>query len=334
MPTMQEIVDEVDRRSVGTEFGRLQELRRQLNGSGFGSVPFASANSHDYAFHRGGYKEVQFNIGLEAPVTDTNGDLRYGIAVSFQPSQSLPDVRVMQPKARLFNDYLRQNPDEFGDLWMWHHSPDGRSDITPPRPIADGEMTPRYFNFLGLATTFHAPDYDRMIATFNRVLPLYLYSEGGPSVVSAPSKVAIAFKPGFAVGVTCTTATITAKSTPVNLRHKLIQQALYDLLIAQHGAEHVGGEQPSDGGGLIDMVVETPTKRILFEVKTASTARGCVREALGQVIDYALWPGSRTVDEIVIVGEEEATPTEEDYVSLLAKSLPIPISYRSVKVPS
>jgi hypothetical protein len=213
---------------------------------------------------------------------------------------------------------------------MWRHSIDERSPVHRPTEIPEEQVMPGTFVFVGMATMFNDPDYDRMVTTFNRLLPAYLYVEGGRNAVSAPSKVTLEFKPGFSLGVTETVSNAAAKSVPMLLRHKLIQKALFDLLVAEYGEDHVGGEQPSDAGGLIDMVVQTPEKRILFEVKTASTARGCIREALGQVLDYALWPGSRNVDEIVVVGEAGATDAETSYVALLAKSLPIPISYRSV----
>ncbi|WP_453973424.1 hypothetical protein [Amorphus sp. MBR-141] len=329
---MQELVDEIDRRSANTEFGRLQDLRKELKGLGRrpNAVPFGRANSDEWAHHHGGFDELQFNLGEEAPFVEKLGDLRYGIAFSFQPNRSLLDVSILKPKAALFNDFLRQNREELSDLWMWYHTNDGRSSPHRPTEILNEHMTPGTFVFIGQVTTFNDPDYDRMIATFNRLLPIYLYVQGGRATVSAPSKFTFDFKPGFSLGMTETAFQASAKSSSMHFRHKLIQKALFDLLVAEHGKHHVGGEQQSDGGGLIDMVVQTPKKRILFEVKTASTARGCIREALGQILDYALWPESRSVDEVVIVGEVEATDTEKKYVDLLAKSLPIPISYRSI----
>jgi hypothetical protein len=329
---MQEVVDEIDRRSAGTEFGRLQELRKELKGlrRRAGSAPFSWANKDNWARHLGGFNELQFNLGEEAPITETQGDLRYGIAFSFLPNRSLPDISVLKPRVSLFNDYFRQNREHFSDLWMWRHSPNGRSEPHRPTEILDEDMMPGTFVFIGLATTFDDPDYERIIGTFNRLLPVYLYVEGGREAVSAPSKVTFKFKPGFSLGVTETISQTAAKSVRVYLRHKLIQEALFNVLVAEYGKDHVGGELPSEGGGLIDMVVETPQKRILFEVKTASTARGCIREALGQILDYAFWPGSRPVDEVVIVGEVEASDTEKHYVEFLAKSFPIPISCRFI----
>ena len=81
---------------------------------------------------------------------------------------------------------------------------------------------------------------------------------------------------------------------------------------------------------MIDAIVRTSAVRILFEIKTASTARGCIREALGQVLDYACWPGGPPVDRIVVVGAEPPTTAEIAYLDRLNRRFPVPLEYRRV----
>ena len=70
MPKLSAIAKEIDRRAEFRPIGRLQELRKELNG--LGRIPdhriFSWRKKIDedgYSFHLGGRTELQFNIGLE-----------------------------------------------------------------------------------------------------------------------------------------------------------------------------------------------------------------------------------------------------------------------------
>jgi hypothetical protein len=86
-----------------------------------------------WAFHHGGRSELQFNIGLET-ISQLN-QLRHGVAFSFELSQALPDIDVLIPKVRLFNDYLLLYPELYADMRMWHHRQHVRSSDYSPGPI-------------------------------------------------------------------------------------------------------------------------------------------------------------------------------------------------------
>jgi len=99
--------------------GQLQDIRKALHG--FDRRPrdkiFSGQTTFEnWAFHHGGRTELQFNIGRET--SETGEVLRHGIAFSFETNQTLPLIDVLVPKAGLFNDYLRSNPDDFGDMRM------------------------------------------------------------------------------------------------------------------------------------------------------------------------------------------------------------------------
>ena len=116
----------------------------------------------------------------------------------------------------------------------------------------------------------------------------------------------------------------------VDLRHNALQMALYGELVAEFGHGRVAAEQPAPGGGRIDLVVQTGAARTLYEIKTASSARGCVREALGQLLDYACWPGRPPVERVVVAGAAPATAVVNFYLDRLNEKFPVPLAYRQV----
>jgi hypothetical protein len=71
---------------------------------------FPGARHPDYTFHKGGRTELQFNLGLEGG--PEGPDFRYGVAFSFEPSQSLPSIEPLIPKVARFNEYVRENAED------------------------------------------------------------------------------------------------------------------------------------------------------------------------------------------------------------------------------
>jgi hypothetical protein len=97
--------------------GGLQYIRSNIKGlrRRAGTKIFSDqTTTANWAFHHGGRPELQFNIGHE--VDDGIVKLRHGIAFSFEPSQSLPSIDVLFPKVKLFNEFIRLNPDCYSDM--------------------------------------------------------------------------------------------------------------------------------------------------------------------------------------------------------------------------
>jgi hypothetical protein len=70
-PILTEIVHELNLRAVNYRIGALQSLRKELKG--FEKRPgrsifsaLTTSERGQFAFHHGGRKELQFNVGLEA----------------------------------------------------------------------------------------------------------------------------------------------------------------------------------------------------------------------------------------------------------------------------
>lgn len=178
--SIRRIVAEVERRSKTHEIGRLQEIRKELKGMQrlTGQTIFHEDTINDtYAFHYGGRKELQFNIG-----TEPNDRVRHGVAFSFEPSQSLPDPDLLVPSAKRFNDFLRRYPDHYSDMKMWFWERDKyRSADYRPVPIESALIRKGMFIFMGKTQPARDIKFNLIVEDFDRLLTLYRFVEGAAS---------------------------------------------------------------------------------------------------------------------------------------------------------
>lgn len=130
-----------------------------------------------YAFHVSGRQELQFNIGTEG--TLENPELRYGVAFSLQLGRNLPTIEPLLPKISRFNEFSRLYPERFENIKAWYWRGDERSADYPPTPIRPEWVVPPTFIFFGQRQPIDVLDYDAILTLFDRLLPLYEYTEGG-----------------------------------------------------------------------------------------------------------------------------------------------------------
>ena len=237
--------------------GKLQDIRTQLKKLNWrpGDKIFSVQTTFDdWAFHHGGRTELQFNIGYADG--ENNDDLRHGVAFSFELSQTLKSIDVLVPKVKFFNDLMKLNAGEFSDMRMWYYN-DQRSVDQPPGPISSALVTEGVFVFLGNRQPAKKIDYEKILDDFDRLLSLYRYVESGGATTPVPlPKTGFDFKPGYSKKTTTAKATLAEKELDVDLRHNLLQEALYRRLASQYGKVNVRTEQPSGVGTQIDVVVK------------------------------------------------------------------------------
>ena len=108
-----------------------------------------------------------------------------------------------------------------------------------------------------------------------------------------------------------------------------MQVALYKKLAKKYGSENVGVENPSGNGMRIDLVVRDNNESYSFyEIKTAREPRICVRQAVGQLLEYAYWSkNSPEPKKLVIVGPATIDTETEAYLEKLTIKYRLPISY-------
>ncbi len=309
-------------------------MRAELKGMSRppGTKIFSSQTIHPHwAFHHGGRTELQFNIGLEN--IGGRDELRHGVAFSFELSQTLPDIQVLVPKVRLFNDYMQLYPDFYGDMRMWRFQNGQREGDYAPSPIMPELVVPETFVFLGKRQPLDAIDHETILGDFDRLLPLYRYVEGHgrERTDETADQRGFSFRPGVAPRVASTKTSLAERELNITLKHNLLQAALCRRLIAEYGAENVRSEQPSGLGTMIDVVLrQRPDEYWYYEIKTALSPRACVREALGQLLEYAYWPGAHQASRLVICGESSLDADGQTYIDELRRRFQLPISYEQI----
>lgn len=125
------------------------------------------------------------------------------------------------------------------------------------------------------------------------------------------------------------------KPTPsrgtIEFRHNELQSLLYLHLVEEHGESCVGTElSPGYGDTSIDVVTDVEQVTTFYEIKTASSMRLCVREALSQLMEYAYWPDADRSQKLVIVAEAEPTEDGKAYLSKLKNDFNLPVFYSQV----
>lgn len=305
--------------------GDLQRLRKEVKGlDRRPSVhPFPSEpNNSEWAFHVGGRQELQFNVGHDLDDAGRPA-LRYGVAFSFEPGQDLPDPEdTLLPLVAHFNDYVRIHADVLDDLRLWTWRGTTRGPSRPLGAIRSDEARRGVFVFAGWLGPIIPTEADlpRILERLDRLMPLYetvlrAGSASPPASVSASHP-----HVGGTVmrkGKTRAGVELPARLIDVSFRHRVIQEALHDEMVRVHGADAVRHEHPTVVGGRVDLrVVENGKRVVYYEVKTAATARGCIREALGQLLEYAHWPGAEPVDELVVASDR---PLDADAAAWLAE---------------
>jgi hypothetical protein len=146
--------------------------------------------------------------------------------------------------------------------------------------------------------------------------------------VSEPAG-AFSFKPGCSAKSSGTIASIPQRELDITLRHNDLQLALHAHLSAKYGNNAVGTETVTIKGCKIDAVVRHENNSYWFyEIKTAFSARVCIREALAQLMEYSFWPGAQEAERLIIIGEAVLDESSKRFLELLRNRFAIPIYYQ------
>lgn len=327
-----EIAEEINLRASGYRMGRFQSLRKELKKLSRVTTSriFTRLTIADvWAFHHGGRKELQFNVGFE----HINKELffRHGVAFSLEPSQSLPDIEVLLPKIEHFNDYIRETYSEFRDMQMWHWYEGNRSENYAIREILPKFTRVGYFIFLGKLTNPAKVNVDEILQDFDRLLNLYEYVEGeGKTIRTIAPELDFGFQfhSGCSLKKSVTTGSREERRLDIILRHNDIQSDLYEYLRFIHGDDNVGTEIPVGCGKKIDVVVKDPNSFTFYEIKTSSCLQVCIREALSQLLEYSFWPDTERAKKLVIVTENETTEEARKYLTKLRDHFGLPVYHQ------
>jgi hypothetical protein len=329
---IKELAQEINSKSADYEIGNLQSIRKNIKGlmKRPGSAIFAENTIYEhYAFHYGGRSEIQFNIGTEEE------GIRYGLAFSLEPSQSLPDVSILYPKILKLNCLIREHPEFFKQFRMWHYITDERSDITEVVEIRQELISTKIFIFFGKIATDYKIKINEILQTFDELLWVYkiIETDGFDKLEHIDEIVTEDFIYANKNGVLPAKVNYTIQEREINvdIRHSYLQEILQAELEETHGRENVRLENRFNANE-IDLVVRTADGFHFYEVKTASSAKACVRQAIGQLLEYAYGNGRKNASKVFIAGEFPIDKGTDKYLIFLRNEFKIPIFYKLVKI--
>lgn len=230
-----------------------------------------------------------------------------------------------------FNDYVRSRPESLSGFEMWDYTNAGRSSNRQPIPINDRLVKRNNFIFLGSLQPFETLDYERLMADWDRLLPLFEFVLARDDRALPTSKHP-AFKQfsGRNIDLSSTQVARSAQTGVVDLAHNRLLAQLKHELAGEFGETNVLVEVSSGNGGTIDAVVVDGNSHIFYELKITASPQDCLRQAIGQLLEYAYWPGAGSANALVVVGEAALDAEGDRYLATLRERFSLPLTYRRI----
>ena len=228
---------------------------------------------------------------------------------------------------------MRQFSEEYSDMMLWYHDEKGGSTAYKAGIIESDFVHEGVFIFFGKLQKENIFQYTKILNDFDRLLPLYEYVESEDKIKPEMEKVkGLRFKPGCTEKIKETKVTKEKIAIDIDLRHNLMQEKLYGLLVKKYGKESVGTECKTYDGHKIDLVVKLKNELIYYEIKTALTAKTSIRESLSQLLEYSYWPVGTEASKLIVVSEASLDNEAEQYLNTLRQKCSIPIYYEQLKI--
>lgn len=329
LPSLLELAREISSGAIGRPIGKLQAKRANWkNKTRIPRLFDGRSVREKWAFHVGGLVELQFNIGFEE--IDDRDVFRHGIAFSLKPTRYTADIGAFEPRIRKFNRYLDNNPKAYADLSMWYFMDYERSATFAPMPIPESLISRRPFIMLGAICPVDAVNVETVLDDFDRLMPLYEYVEGDTDFSARQTQKVRNFEwsPGNKPRVVQASFERPERNIDAVLRHNKIQAALFTYLKSVHGEDNVSGEQDCGNGTHIDIAARSGSHYIYYEIKTGLSARSCIRQAFGQLMEYGFWPGAQEAEKLTVIGESCLDKDAKKYLERLRKKFKLPLTYQ------
>ncbi|OOG46740.1 hypothetical protein [Rhodanobacter sp. C01] len=120
----------------------------------------------------------------------------------------------------------------------------------------------------------------------------------------------------------------------IELRHNVVQDALFAQLKAEFGKDRVWTEYPTGTGGFADALVRHSNACChLYEIKIAATATQVVRQAMGQLLEYSFRVGGLEPVKLFAVGEPVLDDVTRRFLARLRDDFNLEIDYLQIKLP-
>jgi len=117
------------------------------------------------------------------------------------------------------------------------------------------------------------------------------------------------------------------RKSEIDLFHGKMQDNVYKQLSKIYGASNVRTERPLGIGVYVDLAIKSPDGEIFFEFKTSNSVRGCIRDALAQLLEYSYYPNAERAKKIIIVSPNPINEKSQEYLQKLRNRFNIPVFY-------
>lgn len=114
--------------------------------------------------------------------------------------------------------------------------------------------------------------------------------------------------------------------------HKQLEHLLYKVLCTKYNAKNIGCDVSTGHGTYIDMAVKTTSGYIFYEIKSFENIRHSIREAYGQLLEYAYWSCDKLPEEMIIVTHKKTEDDVVRYLEFLRRNFAIPIFYQHLDI--
>ncbi len=111
-------------------------------------------------------------------------------------------------------------------------------------------------------------------------------------------------------------------SVKVNLVHNRIQNRFLKYLMTTYPDDINIGER-----NRIDAKRETNSNIFIYEIKPFESVYACIRDGIGQLLDYSHLQKSKKDKKVIIVGPNEPEQRDIEFINAIKKVLQIPFSY-------
>ena len=139
------------------------------------------------------------------------------------------------------------------------------------------------------------------------------------------------FRPGHISRQATGIADSKARQRAIEYRQNLIQDRLVQLLRDQHGDDAVATEHATGTGGRADALVKRSDGMLdLYEIKPAATAREAVREAMGQLLEYAYRRNGLQPASLHVVSDAPMDEVTKEYLQALEARFGLCLGYLQV----
>jgi len=143
----------------------------------------------------------------------------------------------------------------------------------------------------------------------------------------------ILFRPGHVERPQHGSADVSPGARDISYRHNVLQGHLYKLLCAEYGQDAVRTEQPTGTGGYADAVVRRGDAEFdLYEIKVAATAADAVRQATGQLLEYAYRRGGLEPMRLCVVAEPSLDEITSEFLTRLNSEFGLKMEYLQLDV--